>query len=218
MDTAGRLLVIADAALNIHLVDLHGNNPTAFFRTDKSQLKHQTRTIAVSQDEKHWATGGIEGRCGASAVDGNEAKYVDTFPYPPLIQAQLLTRFLYSRVYNFTWRCHRDEPDAKKVVKVWTVNDASYHPRHHGTLATAGSDGSFSFWDLTSHSRLKHFPKAAAGAITAASFSRADGGALFAYAVGYDWSMGCAFSNPGYPLRLMLHPVEEEEINKAARK
>jgi len=73
MDSAGPLLVIATADHNIHLVDLH-SNPAALMRTNKSQLKHQIKAVATTPDGKYWATGSIEGRCSASAVDEKENK------------------------------------------------------------------------------------------------------------------------------------------------
>ncbi|KAK1769339.1 WD40-repeat-containing domain protein [Phialemonium atrogriseum] len=190
MDTNGRLLVIATADLNMHLVDLH-TNPASIMRTQPSQLKHQTKAVAAASDGRHWSAGSIEGRCAATAVDETEAKS-----------------------YNFTWRCHRGEPDAKKMVKVWAVNDISFHPFHKGILASVGADGTYSFWDLVGHSRLKLFPNVG-GSITSAAFNR--DGKLFAYAVGYDWSLGYAHSTPQYPRKLMLHPVKEDEVSKAAR-
>ena len=38
------------------------------------------------------------------------------------------------------------------------VNDIAFHPSH-GTLATVGSDGRFSFWDKDARTKLKvHLP------------------------------------------------------------
>ena len=34
------------------------------------------------------------------------------------------------------------------------VNDIAFHPQH-GTLATVGSDGKFSFWDKDARTKLK---------------------------------------------------------------
>lgn len=77
------------------------------------------------------------------------------------------------------------------------------------TFTTAGADGTFHFWDRVKHQRLRPFP-AVGGAITATGFSR--DGAIFAYAVGYDWSMGYARNSPQYPTKLVLHPVADEEV------
>lgn len=56
--------------------------------------------------------------------------------------------------------------------------------------------------------RLKAF-KPVGGSITASAFN-ADG-TIFAYGIGYDWSKGYSFNNPQYPLKVMLHPVQEDE-------
>lgn len=64
------------------------------------------------------------------------------------------------------------------------MNDIAFHPEH-GTLATAGSDGRFSFWDKDARTKLKT-SEAMQQPITRCCFNA--GGQIFAYAVGYDWS------------------------------
>lgn len=187
MDSAGPVLIIATADLKHHIVNLHAD-PTKIVRSDTTKLQHQTRCVALSPDAKYWATGSIEGRCSVTTVDPKAAD-----------------------VDNFTWKCHRGEQDAKKVTKVWALNGLAYHPIKPTCLATAGSDGTFNFWDVKARSRLKTFPNVG-GALTACAFNRT--GLLFAYAVGYDWSMGYQHNTPQYPNKLMLHPVRESDINK----
>ncbi|KAI2470653.1 WD40-repeat-containing domain protein [Annulohypoxylon bovei var. microspora] len=186
MDSKANLLVVATAERHIHLFDL--KNPTTISKTVDSPLKHQTKAVAAFSDGKGWATTSIEGRCGMKAVNEKDADKVD-----------------------FTFRCHRDPADAKQVTKVWAVNDVSFHPLAQSVFATAGSDGSFQFWDRIAHSRLKTYPKAS-GAITSTAFNR--DGSFFAYAVGYDWSFGCGKNNQQIENKLMLHPVSEGDINK----
>lgn len=41
---------------------------------------------------------------------------------------------------NFTFKCHRQDSD------IYAVNAVTFHPVH-GTFVTAGSDGSYNFWD-----------------------------------------------------------------------
>lgn len=83
-------------------------------------------------------------------------------------------------------------------------------------MATAGADGTFSFWEVKAHRRLKAF-SAVGGAVTACAFDRT--GDWFAYAVGYDWSKGFAHSKPECPTRLMLHPAAAAEVTfETARK
>lgn len=83
---------------------------------------------------------------------------------------------------NFAFKCHRD------LTYACAVNSVHFHP-HHNTFATAGSDGTFVFWDKDAKSRLKNFPRIPSrGPITSAQFS-ADG-SMFAYAQSYDYAKG----------------------------
>ena len=91
------------------------------------------------------------------------------------------------------------------------VNSVSHHPTREGLLATAGADGTFNFWDLEKKQRVKGFPSVG-GAVTSCAFDRT--GAWFAYAVGYDWSMGYRGNTADYPIGLSLHPVTDEEVNR----
>jgi mRNA export factor len=80
-------------------------------------------------------------------------------------------------------------------------------------FSTAGSDGTISFWDRDSKYRLKAFPSVG-GAITAADFSK--DGALFAYAVGYDWSKGYTWNNPQILNKVVLHELKSDECQPRA--
>ena len=50
---------------------------------------------------------------------------------------------------NFTFKCHRSNGVTNGFQDIYAVNDIAFHPAH-GTLATVGSDGRFSFWDKVS--------------------------------------------------------------------
>jgi mRNA export factor len=82
---------------------------------------------------------------------------------------------------NFAFKCHRDGNE------IYAVNVIAFHPTF-GTFATAGSDGTFNFWDKDSKQRLKPFGKCALP-ISAGTFNM--DGSIFAYAVSYDWSKVC---------------------------
>ena len=71
------------------------------------------------------------------------------------------------------------------------MNDIAFHPVH-GTLATVGSDGRFSFWDKDARTKLKT-SEACEQPITKSVFNK--DGQIFAYAVSYDWSKGHEFYN-----------------------
>lgn len=74
---------------------------------------------------------------------------------------------------------------------IFAVNDIAFHPVH-GTLATVGSDGKYSFWDKDARTKLKTSDPCEQ-AITKCAFNK--DGNIFAYAVSYDWSKGHEFYN-----------------------
>ena len=109
---------------------------------------------------------------------------------------------------NFSFKCHRETPpNQRDPINVYSVNAISFHPIH-GTFSTAGSDGTWHFWDKDAKHRLKGYP-AVGGSITATSFNRT--GDIFAYAISYDWSKGFAHNNQNYPIKIMLHAVGPDE-------
>lgn len=109
---------------------------------------------------------------------------------------------------NFSFKCHRQQDGANRdIAKVYSVNAISFHPEH-GTFSTAGSDGTFHFWDKDAKHRLKGYPDVG-GSITATDFSRQ--GNIFAYAISYDWSKGYAHNLPTITNRIKLHPITGEE-------
>jgi len=93
------------------------------------------------------------------------------------------------------------------MSNVYSVNAISFHSIH-GTFSTAGSDGTFHFWDKDAKHRLKGYP-AVGGTISSTCFNR--NGTIFAYAVSYDWSKGYSVNTPQTPNKVMLHPVGVEE-------
>jgi len=106
---------------------------------------------------------------------------------------------------NFTFKCHRDGQD------IYAVNSISFHPVH-GTFVTAGGDGSYNFWDKDSKQRLKAMAKNQE-AISSGSFSR--DGAIYAYALSYDWARGYSVYNPQTAKNtIMLHSPTDVEVNK----
>lgn len=107
---------------------------------------------------------------------------------------------------NFSFKCHRDAPQGN-VTSVYAVNDISFHPVH-GTFSTAGSDGTFHFWDKDAKHRLKGYPNVG-GSITATNFNK--NGNIFAYAMSYDWSKGYQGNTQTQPIKIMLHPVQQDE-------
>lgn len=180
MDVRDNLLVIGTADRYINVVNL--KDPTKFYKTLQSPLKWQTRVVSCFTDSQGFAIGSIEGRCAIQYVEEKDAGL------------------------NFSFKCHRD-PAQGNVTSVYAVNDISFHPQH-GTFSTAGSDGTFHFWDKDAKHRLKGYPNVG-GSITATTFNKT--GSIFAYAIGYDWSKGFQGNTSAYPNKVLLHPVQGDE-------
>ncbi|KAH9433608.1 hypothetical protein MCOR02_005655 [Pyricularia oryzae] len=183
--SAGPEVLIATADRAVHAVALV-RGMGVVQRSVEAPLHHGVTALAVAADHKTWAVGGIEGRVGVDSLSVADQRF-----------------------RKFSFKAHRDPRDADGEVKVWTINDVCFNPRDSDVLSTAASDGTFVFWDIARRLRLCTFP-ALQGAITATFFS--PDGRVFAYAVGYDWSRGYAHKHPEYPTKLMLHPVEMEEL------
>jgi mRNA export factor len=182
MDVRDKLLVVGTAERFINIINL--NDPTKFFKTITSPLKWQTRTVSCFLDQSGFAVGSIEGRCAMQYVDDKDASS------------------------NFSFKCHRiTDPNDRNISKVYPVNQISWHPVH-GTFSTAGSDGTYHFWDKDAKHRLKGYPEVG-GPIVSTSFSHT--GDIFAYAVSYDWSKGFQQHSAQSANKIMLHPVNAEE-------
>ncbi|KAI2630057.1 Poly(A)+ RNA export protein [Xylaria nigripes] len=180
MDVRNSLLVVGTAERYINVINLQ--DPLKFYKTLQSPLKWQTRVVSCFTDASGFAIGSIEGRCAIQYVEDKDSSS------------------------NFSFKCHRDAPSGS-ITQVYTVNDISFHPQH-GTFSTAGSDGTFHFWDKDAKHRLKGYPTVG-GSITATTFNSS--GTIFAYSVGYDWNKGYMGNNQNYPNKVVLHPVQGDE-------
>ncbi|KAI9850085.1 MAG: RNA export factor gle2 [Thelocarpon superellum] len=182
LDVRDKLMVIGTADRYINIVNL--SEPTKFYKSMQSPLKWQTRVVSCFTDSSGFAVGSIEGRCAIQYVEEKD------------------------QASNFSFKCHRETPPGQRdVANVYSVNAISFHPVH-GTFSTAGSDGTFHFWDKDAKHRLKGYP-AVGGTISATTFNR--NGNIFAYAISYDWSKGYASNNQQYPTKVMMHGVGTEE-------
>ena len=182
MDTKNKLLVIGTADRYCNVVNL--DQPDKIYKTVQSPLKWQTRAVTCFTDATGFAIGSIEGRCAIQYVEDKDS------------------------ASNFSFKCHRQtSPTSRDVSNVYSVNAISFHPVH-GTFSTAGSDGTFHFWDKDAKNRLKGYPEVG-GTISTTAFSRT--GDIFAYAVSYDWSKGYNHNTPQLPNKVMLHPVQGDE-------
>ncbi|GAD95846.1 nuclear pore complex protein (SonA), putative [Paecilomyces variotii No. 5] len=183
MDVKNKLLVVGTADRYINIINL--DNPTKFYKTMQSPLKWQTRVVSCFTDATGFAVGSIEGRCAIQYVEEKDSSS------------------------NFSFKCHRETPTTQRdISNIYSVNAISFHPVH-GTFSTAGSDGTFHFWDKDAKHRLKGYPSVG-GTISSTAFNRT--GDIFAYAVSYDWSKGYSANTPQTPNKVMLHPVTPEEV------
>lgn len=179
------LAVVGTADRGVALYSLE-NTPAEFKRIE-SPLKHQHRTVAVFRDRKTkqpagFALGSVEGRVAIQYVAPTNPKD------------------------NFTFKCHRSATTTGGYQDIYAVNDIAFHPAH-GTLATAGSDGTFSFWDKDARTKLKS-SEALEQPLTRVAFNHS--GQIFAYAVGYDWSKGHEHYNPQKKPCLYLRPCYDD--------
>lgn len=141
-------------------------NQLTEYKRHESPLKYQHRCLAIFRDKKKtpetpagYALGSIEGRVAIQWINPINPKD------------------------NFTFKCHRVN-GTSNYQDIYAVNDIAFHPIH-GTLATVGSDGTFSFWDKDARTKLKG-SESMEQPITTCAFNA--NGQIFAYAVGYDWS------------------------------
>jgi len=166
------MAVVGTAGRGLIIYNLEGQ-PREFKRVDPP-LKYQHRCIAIFKDKKNppqptgFALGSIEGRVAIQYANAQNPKD------------------------NFTFKCHRSNGTTNGFQDIYAVNDIAFHPVH-GTLATVGSDGRYSFWDKDARTKLKT-SEPMEQPITCCAFT--SNGQIFAYAVSYDWSRGHEYYNP----------------------
>jgi len=179
------MAVVGTAGRGITVYQLEGKPQE--FKKIESSLKYQHRCIAIFRDKKKvptgYALGSVEGRVAIQYVSTTNPKE------------------------NFTFKCHRSTNNAQTGCQdIYAVNDIAFHPVH-GTLATVGSDGTFSFWDKDARTKLKP-SEPMDQSITACAINHT--GHVFAYAVSYDWSKGHEFYNSAKKNAIFLRSCFDE--------
>eukprot|EP00088_Acartia_fossae_P012108 TRINITY_DN1620_c0_g1_i3.p1 TRINITY_DN1620_c0_g1~~TRINITY_DN1620_c0_g1_i3.p1 ORF type:complete len:363 (+),score=94.94 TRINITY_DN1620_c0_g1_i3:31-1119(+) len=163
------MAVVGTAGRGIIIYQLDGQ-PKEFKKVE-SPLKYQHRCVSIFRDKNKtptgFALGSVEGRVAIQYVQPANPKD------------------------NFTFKCHRSNGAVNGFQDIYAVNDIAFHPVH-GTLATVGSDGRYSFWDKDARTKLKT-SEACEQPITKCVFNK--DGQIFAYSVSYDWSKGHEFHN-----------------------
>lgn len=129
--------------------------PLIFFHA--SPLKYQSKSVSLFPNKAGFALGSIEGRYGV--IVNNEGGGLGLCIYNRVAVHHVDDK---DASANFIFKCHRVGSD------IFSVNAISFHPYpialsrlallltpyRFGTFATAGSDGTFNFWDkviITSH-------------------------------------------------------------------
>lgn len=178
------MAVVGTASKGIIIYQLDGQ-PKEFKKVD-SPLKYQHRCISIFRDKNKtptgFALGSVEGRVAIQYVQAANPKD------------------------NFTFKCHRSNGAVNGFQDIYAVNDIAFHPVH-GTLATVGSDGRYSFWDKDARTKLKT-SEPCEQAITKCAFNK--DGQIFAYSVSYDWSKGHEFHNTQKKNQIFLRPCFDE--------
>jgi len=146
----------------------------------ESTLKYQLRSIACMPDQSGYIVGSIEGRCAIEFLSPDEQRD--------------------SR--SFMFKCHRNNQE------IYAVNSISFNTQF-STFATAGSDGSFHFWDYRNKSRTKAFG-AHPQPISAAAFSPDSN--FYAFSQSYDWSRGSVAHNPAAKNSVHVMAVATNDI------
>lgn len=188
MDVKDDILVVgtADKSINVH--NLRGG--VSSVATYKSPLSYQMRSISIFANNQGYAVSCIEGRIG-----------LDYFAeIDKLVKIRGTTGHKES-VKSFVFKCHRHDPD------IYAVNALDFHKSN--VLFTAGSDGTFSFWEIESKQRLgnyelyKHKSPVSCGKF-------APNGSMLFYALSYDWSKGVGgLGDKTFPNTINIHPINE---------
>lgn len=189
MDTQKDLLVVGTAERHVCIFNL--NNPGVIFKSVVSPLKWQTRAVCCYPTGASYAIGSIEGRCGIQYIDEPE-----------------------NSQKSFSFKCHRQAVSGRNESQVFPVNAISVHPVYN-TLSTAGSDGSYNFWDTESKHRLKAF-NGVGGPITSSAFNSS--GTIYAYSLSYDWSKGHQQNNSQNITTVKFHMIQEEDVKPRKRR
>jgi len=184
-DVVFPMAVVSTAQRGILVYQLT-DRPQEFKKID-SPLKFQHRCISICKDKKGspngFALGSVEGRVAMQYIQPTDPKD------------------------NFTFKCHRsDVSQSGQTQDVFAVNDIAFHPQH-GTLATVGSDGKYSFWDKDARTKLKT-SESCNQPISSCCFNAE--GNIFAYSVGYDWTKGHEHNNPNMKPAIYMRSCADE--------
>lgn len=199
MDCKGDALVIGTADKAFHIYNL-GNlgKPMAQY---KSPLSYQLKTLSIFADKEGFAAGCIEGRVTIEYFSDMETRVRQS-------QTNANPSNKQPNMKSFAFKCHRVDSD------VYSVNVVDFYKTN--VLLTAGSDGTFSFWNKDVKLRINMYEQyKLKSPITCAKFTPI--GDMMFYALSYDWSKGVSgITSPSqYPNTIIMHPIADQEmVNK----
>lgn len=188
----------------MHLYSIAQGAPQLYNNTPiDSTLKHQTRCVTLFNNQRQgFVIGSIEGRVEIKDINELTGKR------------------------SFAFKCHRQKnpqlQHGKEYHHVYSVNSIAFNSG--GFFATAGSDGTYNFWDKEAKTRLKEFkvgqgcrsgqqprnPGAPGQTISSCAWSSTS--EVFAYASSYDWSRGDDQNLKSLPNDIYLHAVAEDDL------
>jgi mRNA export factor len=197
MDIKGDAIVFGTGDKMFHIFNLNNmGSPMAIYR---SPLQYQLKCLAIMADKEGFAAGCIEGRASIEYFSDMQTKVQQT-------QANALPNTKLPNTKSFVFKCHRVESD------IYPVNVIDFHKSN--SLMTAGSDGTFSYWNFHSKQKILSYEMYKLKApITCAKFSPI--GDMMFYSLSYDWHKGYSGNSPQYPNTIIMHPIADSEmINK----
>ncbi|MDP2437495.1 MAG: WD40 repeat domain-containing protein [archaeon] len=184
MDLEGQALVGAVSktpdSQEVVVVDL--KSPTRIRKRETPQLKRYIRAISIFPDVQAYVIAGLEGRVSVN-------------------------HFIPDKQKDFVFKCHRK---GASETEVYPIHALSVNSCHLGTFATCGGDGTLSYWDRNSKTRLKNFLQGGLP-VTACAFNRT--GRMMVYSTGYDWQRGLkAYNRDSMPTTLRIRGCPDSEI------
>jgi len=97
-------------------------------------------------------------------------------------------------------------PQNKHIL--YPVHDIGFHHLNKGSIFTAGGEGAINFWDFHKKSRYTSYEFQGVP-VTRAKMS--PDGALLAYALGYDWSLGI-HGVGAWNTKICVHAIQEADL------
>lgn len=187
MDAKGDALVVGTADKMINIYNIRSGNTAC--GSYKSPLSYQLRNIKLFANLEGYAVSCIEGRVALDYFHEMDtlAKIRNNNAQKP------------ANIKSFVFKCHRHDAD------IYAVSVLDFYKNN--ALLTAGSDGTFCFWDIQNKSRLGAYElHKGKSPITCGKFTPS-GNMLF-YALSYDWSKGAAGLDKTFPNSIHMHPID----------